>query len=33
MNPLLARLHPYPFERLGALLAGASANRAMRRRR
>lgn len=24
MNPLLDRLHPYPFERLAALLAGAS---------
>ncbi|HYN11505.1 MAG TPA: succinyldiaminopimelate transaminase [Burkholderiales bacterium] len=30
MNPLLARLHPYPFEKLRALLAGAPPNTALR---
>ena len=30
MNPLLARLQPYPFERLRGLLAGKAPNPALR---
>ena len=30
MNPLLGKLHPYPFERLRALTAGVTANPALR---
>ncbi len=30
MNPLLGRLHPYPFERLRVLLAGTTGNPALR---